>query len=163
MKYAESLDDILDGLSPSNMLIIGPVGQSLVGAYLSGHPQCQATIIEPDDIMPKLDGLGRYDLVFVSHVLETLPFEKGVQLVARLRDIHAKRLVLSVLTEGENSAADWRKTDFLSLGLVQLAENTSNNKKIHVFGYDVLNYKTNPDWLNSRYWAHPELYDKHWW
>ncbi|MGD8939893.1 MAG: DUF6231 family protein [Gammaproteobacteria bacterium] len=34
---------------------------------------------------------------------------------------------------------------------------------MHVYAFDIASYKTTPDWLNNKYWANPELWDKHWW
>ena len=36
----------------------------------------------------------------------------------------------------------------------------SNNRKVQVFIYDISEYKDNPDWLNSKNWANPELWEK---
>ena len=37
---------------------------------------------------------------------------------------------------------------------------TSRNTKVQVFIYDISEYKDNPDWLNSKNWANPELWEK---
>ncbi|MDD3447840.1 MAG: DUF6231 family protein [Gammaproteobacteria bacterium] len=34
---------------------------------------------------------------------------------------------------------------------------------VHLYGFDIATYKVTPDWLNSRYWANPELWDRYWW
>ncbi len=36
----------------------------------------------------------------------------------------------------------------------------SRNTKVEVFIYDISEYKDNPDWLNSKNWANPELWEK---
>ena len=36
----------------------------------------------------------------------------------------------------------------------------SSNSKVQVFIYDISEYKDNPDWLNSKNWANPELWEK---
>ena len=35
-----------------------------------------------------------------------------------------------------------------------------NNDKVLVFIYDIAEYKDNPDWLNNKNWANPELWEK---
>ena len=35
-----------------------------------------------------------------------------------------------------------------------------NNDKVLVFNYDIAEYKDNPDWLNNKNWANPELWEK---
>jgi hypothetical protein len=34
---------------------------------------------------------------------------------------------------------------------------------LQVFTYAIENYQPKRDWLNSRYWANPEMYDKYRW
>ena len=34
------------------------------------------------------------------------------------------------------------------------------DEKVHVFIYDISEYKDNPDWLNNKNWANPELWEK---
>ena len=36
----------------------------------------------------------------------------------------------------------------------------SSKNKVQVFIYDISEYKDNPDWLNSKNWANPELWEK---
>ena len=36
----------------------------------------------------------------------------------------------------------------------------SNNHMAQVFIYDISEYKDSPDWLNNKYWANPELWEK---
>jgi hypothetical protein len=35
-----------------------------------------------------------------------------------------------------------------------------NDDKVSVFIYDITEYKDNPDWLNNKNWANPELWEK---
>jgi hypothetical protein len=35
-----------------------------------------------------------------------------------------------------------------------------NDDKVLVFIYDIAEYKDNPDWLNNKNWANPELWEK---
>jgi predicted glycosyltransferase involved in capsule biosynthesis len=35
-----------------------------------------------------------------------------------------------------------------------------NNDKVLIFIYDIAEYKDNPDWLNNKNWANPELWEK---
>ena len=36
----------------------------------------------------------------------------------------------------------------------------TNDDKVSVFIYDITAYKDNPDWLNNKNWANPELWEK---
>lgn len=57
-----------------------------------------------------------------------------------------------VLAERPDSVLD--KHAFLALGFTVLAVDSPNN--MNLYEYDLDTYKTVPDWLNARYWAHPE-------
>ena len=46
---------------------------------------------------------------------------------------------------------------FRALGFTLSMTDTQEN--IRVYDYDLATYKTVPDWLNARYWAHPERWE----
>lgn len=46
---------------------------------------------------------------------------------------------------------------FIALGFTLSARDTAENVRIHEFDLDT--YKTVPDWLNARHWAHPERWE----
>ncbi len=165
MDHAESLQDLLGELKPKSILLLGLLGEHLIDDYLSEHSDCELVLAEPDDVMDRLDSLPAYDLVFVSNTIEYMPRDKAIQLIARLRDVHARRLILFVAMGDEwpDVVSKWSKSDLLALGLVQMAENVVAGRPIHIYGYDILTYKTCPDWLNSRFWANPNLFDEHCW
>jgi len=165
MDSAESLEELLGELDPKSILVLGQLGEHLIDDYVSDHLDCKLARADPEHVLEQLDSLARYDLVFVSHTIEYMAADRAIQLIARLRDIHARRLIL-VVAMGEQwpgSISVWNKRDLLALGLVQIAENIVSDRLVHVYGYDILTYKTSPDWLSSRFWANPGLFDKYWW
>jgi len=46
---------------------------------------------------------------------------------------------------------------FRALGFTLSATDTAEN--LRIYDYDLATYKTVPDWLNARYWAHPERWE----
>jgi hypothetical protein len=159
------LKALIQQFQPRQILALGPVGQELFADYLSDCKNCMLQESNTAPTLQQLDQYGRYDLVFVSHVLERMPKAKAEQLIARLRDVHSDRLII-ILPIGEdwqNHASCWKQTDMLGLGFSQVGEFESNQRQVHVFAFDIASYKTTPDWLNSKYWANPEMFDKHWW
>ncbi len=46
---------------------------------------------------------------------------------------------------------------FRALGFTLAMTDTQEN--IRVYDYDLATYKTVPDWLNARFWAHPERWE----
>lgn len=162
MDCAESLQDLLGGLNPDSILVLGSLGEHFVDDYIAKHSSCVVEYIEAEQVLARLDGLARYDLVLVSYVIELMERHDAIHLIARLRDIHARRLVLFVPIGDDwpDLVSHWSKRDLLGLGLVQMAENKALGRAIHIYGYDILTYKIRPDWLNSRFWANPQLFDK---
>ena len=165
MDHTESLQDLLAELKPRSILLLGLLGEHLIDDYLSAHRDCELAFAEPDHVLDQLDSLPCYDLVLVSNTIEYMPRDRAIQLIARLRDVHARKLILFVATGDEwpDVVSQWSKSDLLALGFMQMAENTVSGRPIHIYGYDILTYKTCPDWLNGRFWANPGLFDKHWW
>jgi hypothetical protein len=122
----------------------------------------QATDVQPPDgtqTYSLVDALnnqppeGQWDLILIR-IRELTPDTPGIQqLISRCRDIHSRRLVILL-----NQAPDSTTRQYLmSLGLHQLPDNGS------VFYHDLYDYKPTPDWLNNRFWANPDLWNKYRW
>lgn len=119
----------------------------------------------------------------VYYHLETSNPPAGRALLAQLRDVLASKVI--VLSK---PSAEWTLTDFLALGFSSLngeiaasitsnldgtmddtQDNTQNEKQLdqlgdtNFYGFDISDYKRTPDWLNSKYWANPRLWDKYRW
>lgn len=103
----------------------------------------------------RLAELGRQDLVLVGG-LEALERKDGEILLSRLRDIYARRVLARVVL-GEI----WQQNDMTAFGFTRLAAMEPTDGVL--YGFDVASYKTTPDWLNPRYWANPDLWDKYRW
>jgi hypothetical protein len=72
-----------------------------------------------------------------------------------LHRISQTRLYLAprmLLVARPGSALD--EATFRALGFTLYATDPTDGTRIH--DYDLDTYKTVPDWLNARYWAHPE-------
>lgn len=161
---AMQLERLIREISPRRVLLMGPAGEALLADYVQRHPDCQVETMAPEEL-PEDFGDERFDLAFVSHTLERLDKRQGEELVARLRDLLCRRLLLLVPIgpgwPGHRSV--WEETDLLGLGLMHLGGYRYKGRPVHLYGYDIATYKTTPDWLNNRFWANPELFDKHWW
>lgn len=163
-KQAE-LKLLIQQFQPKQILSIGPAGHDLFTDYLDVCEDCVLEECSSPPALKQLDQYGRYDLVFVSNILENMPKSEAEQLVARLRDLHSVHLII-VLPIGEgwpNHISYWQKTDMLGLGFSQVAEFQYQQHTVHIYAFDIASYKTTPEWLNSKYWANPEMFDKYWW
>ncbi|GAB3046320.1 DUF6231 family protein [Acinetobacter apis] len=100
----------------------------------------------------------RYDLAVVvlhEQTVSDLPNEQQSQLIVKLRDLMAKRLIV---------IADQKQAQQLrALGLTQMLNQILDDEQLMVWQFNILNYKQVPDWLNSRFWANPEHWNKFRW
>ncbi len=99
-----------------------------------------------------------FDFVLIKDLLETLDHEKAEHVIAQVRDIHAREVLLILSNNSE-----WKTTDLIGLGLRQIAETEQQNETFHAWYFARDNYKKVPDWLNNRYWANPEKFGKYRW
>ncbi len=106
------------------------------------------------DKLEQLADQGQFDVVVVNGLLERLEQDQAEHLIAELRDIHARQLLLVVPAGSSLGTAD-----LVGLGLRKIAD--TGEQQVWYFALE--NYKRVPDWLNSKYWANPELYGKYRW
>lgn len=83
------------------------------------------------------------------NALKGLSVNRAQQLISNTRIYIAPRLLLVEGAECALNAEAFRALGF-SLCFYDDTENLS------VYDYDLATYKPVPDWLNARYWAHPE-------
>ncbi|WP_455210122.1 DUF6231 family protein [Kaarinaea lacus] len=164
------LNRILTDHPPKNLLCIGRGTDDAIKEYLAQQPQCQMVIIDVaalgvSKVMEQLEKQSVFDFAIVANSIEHLDSASAEHLLARLRDIQTKKLLLVVPigTQWENHASYWEETDLLALGFILKANITVNKKPLHIYAFDIATYKTTPDWLNNKYWANPELWDRFWW
>lgn len=153
--YTEVADKLLAAIRPASFLCIGSGCDRLVrSAAVPGD----TVVLAPDEALVGLDALGRFDFAFVFDTLERLPKRAGRELLARLRDLHGGRFAVA-LDPGESGADEpWSETELLAMGLVR-----ARHDGLDLYLFDIRTYKHTPDWLNPRFWANPERWDKDWW
>jgi hypothetical protein len=159
------LTELVVRFEPTSLLAVGPAGEDFFGDYLRDCADCVFAQLAAEQALDSLAERGRYDLGLISHTLEHLPKDQASQLIARLRDVHCRRLlvVVPIGDRWQQHRSRWYATDLLGFGFVRVSDYQTNDKPVQVYAFDIDTYKTVPDWLNSRYWANPELFDKYWW
>ncbi len=95
-----------------------------------------------------------FDYAVLTDLPGALTHASAEALIARMRDINAQK-VFWVLGE----AAPWTPKDAISLGFHQLQQ----DKGFTLYGFDINNYKSTPDWLNAKHWANPERWNQNRW
>ena len=88
-------------------------------------------------------------LALVKDALHALDAAYARTLLARVRDFVSPRII--VMADAHCALA---RLDFLALGYETLAADEA--EQIALYQFDLATYKQVPDWLNARYWAHPE-------
>lgn len=83
------------------------------------------------------------------HALNGLNASQARNLISRTRLYVAPRLLLA-----ENLDCALDADAFRALGFTLCASDPAEN--LNIYDYDLDTYKPVPDWLNARYWAHPE-------
>lgn len=106
----------------------------------------------------KLPFTQRYDLGFV--LLNTADFiditeQQKVQVLVKLRDLMAKRIVVVGQLQDEHMLR--------SLGFTQFIDKTTHDQDFALWQFNILTYKHVPDWFNSKFWANPEHWNKFRW
>ena len=161
--YESDLGLALAEFAPRSLLAVGPNAALPLAGYQFSHPETQVLHITEGDWLAQVDATQRFDFVFLSEILEHLPRNKAYALIARLRDLHSQRLY-ALVPLGKawlNHSSHWEQNDLIGIGLDLVNVYADRGRPVGLFKFDLRTYKTTPEWFNSKYWAHPELWDKH--
>lgn len=155
----QALLGILEQYSPRRILCVSPEPIPAVVAWNVENPQSER--VETHQVpLPADLANQRYDLAIVANQLERLDKRTGIELLAGLRNLSVSRM--AVLVEMQH-APGWGDIDFFGLAMQRQARFDRDERHLSLFTYDLAEYKSVPDWLNSKYWANPELFGKYWW
>ena len=100
----------------------------------------------------------RYDLGFVlfnTAEMMNISDQDKSQLLVKLRDLMAKRIVVVSRLQDEKLLR--------ALGFTQLVDKTTHGCDFALWQFNILTYKHVPDWLNAKFWANPENWNKFRW
>lgn len=154
----ESLDMLLVTAQPPEALLA-----SLQKAYpaLTGRTQTLEPMATDADFSALFSALGSDRWPLACLFQPCINKAQLTRLLARLRDLHADRVIHI------DDTTQWSLADSLALGFSQrgnLADPVnSGDEPLQVYEFDLHCYKPAPDWLNARHWANPEQWDKHRW
>lgn len=99
----------------------------------------------------------RYPLAILVGTLDTLSQASGDRLIASLRDLYADTIYCLA------DSRHWPTEHMIALGLRPLTFYPQSNGELGLYYFDLYDYKRTPNWLNPKYWAHPERWDKDRW
>lgn len=114
------------------------------------------TVLQARDALSAARRQGRADLA-VACLEPGMDRFLARQLIAALRDLLARQTLAFV---PENLLED---TALLGLALQRQARFEVDGVAWQAWSYDIRTYKAVPDWLNPKFWANPENWDKFRW
>jgi len=155
----QKLPALVDQCAPRRLVAIGPLAARLVERGLPVDTKLHT--LPTREAVAALGDLGHQDMAIVAGDLERLSPKASAQLIARLRDIYAAWVI--VVVDRDEPPAGWTRREMIGFGFSLLGDAVQESTPVHVYEFDVGTYKPTPDWLNSRYWANPELWDKYRW
>lgn len=154
----QALAALLDRYAPERLLLVGAQEFPALHAFREAHPQTEVALAAPGNLPAEL-AAQRFDLALVVDCLEHIPKRTGLELLGGIRNLNASRI--AVLADLQ--ACGWQETDFFSLALQSNERFERDEQVLTLFTYDLREYKQVPDWLNSKFWANPEMFGKYWW
>lgn len=158
---AKCLEGYLERCAPDRVVQFGPEAALPPDWTERGHTQ---RLLTPDfDLERDLAGLALFDLALVVDAPRTLSTIATRQLLARLRNYSARAIVAAFDIDAARQSNRWSAAEFLGLGFRRVAEARTLSSRYWIYRYDIYDYKITPDWLNSRYWANPEQWDRRRW
>ena len=147
------ITSMLDDLSKEQ-----PIHTALcIGQKIDQNASIQWSYFSVTDFL-NLPFTQRYDLGFVlfdTEEMQTISDSQKSQLLVKLRDLMAKRIVVVSNLSDEKLLR--------SLGFTQLIDKTTHESDFALWQFNILTYKHVPDWCNSKFWANPENWDKFRW
>lgn len=147
---------LLDALAPRRLLVVGRPRTDAVDQYCE-RAEVSCTRLAAAEAAAALPGHGRHDLALVSD-LHTLAHEQAGILLGQLRDLYALRVFVWL----DTARGEWSHGDMIGHGYSRVGDGATDAGE-SLYRFDIADYKTTPDWLNDRYWANPQLYDKFRW
>lgn len=148
---------LLARLQPRSLLLLSPDPDAEWRRWCERHSGAELTVLTEHQL-PQLETLGRYDMALVIGLIEQLDKSAGMQLIGRLRNVHAEHVFVLV---GEDER--WPASAWYGLALQRIDSFVLAAQPLTLYGYDLATYNRARSWNNPRHWANPENWGKYWW
>lgn len=142
MTWRAHVEARLREIRPERVCALDDAAKLLATAALPGTPVQRH---------PDVTG-SRCALALGVDALDGLDADAARHLISRVRLYVAPRILFAVPADCALDADAFR-----ALGFTLSATDPTTNRRVHA--YDIDTYKTVPDWLNARFWAHPERWE----
>lgn len=153
----------LTAIEPSDLLCIAPSMPPAV-VHWPGAAAGRTTHMDPEVALTRLAEFGRCEFALLAGALEILSAGDGAALIARLRDIHCHRFVVSYRPGNEQTGnGGWTEQDFRSLTLSLHHRIEEDGVQTLIYGYDIDSYNHRRAWNSSEHWANPGNFSRFRW
>lgn len=156
--YISEIERVVRQLQPRSLLAVGADAATILEPF-SHQVDCRYLGLSAPDVAA-LTNHDRFDVALVSTRAEATSTAPLLHLLAALRDRYAQHLFVAVKISPRMSLTP---TNFLALGMRHVGDYPAEAATHALYAYNIADYKSTPDWLNSQHWAHPELFDKFRW
>ncbi|RZU98484.1 DUF6231 family protein [Spiribacter vilamensis] len=151
----ERLGEAVAAARDNGVLVI--TDDTALADTLSAH---NPTIVDAPDAQARLDALPSVELAVVDAAAGFADEAAAVQLVSRLRDVCASRVLV---IGAPRSGAVLGRQQLVGLGFRRWDTTGEGDSRRRWYEFSLADYKVTPDWLNARHWANPALWDRYRW
>lgn len=149
------IEPLIEQFQPRSVLVAG----DLAIACVQTRKDTRFQQITTPYTQQQLAAIQPVELAVISHLCEFQSPEQGQQWLGVIKNLYAPHILL-ISHPDIAQQQGWQFTDYLAMGFRHIA---GTDEGIQVFVYAIENYQPQKDWLNSRFWANPELFDKYRW
>lgn len=149
-----TLKQLLGEYRPARLIVAGEPALQ-IGTVWSQYAGAELTDLTDNPLDVTGSQAEVADLALVTGVLGRLDHEQGRQFLGWLRNVGARRVVVSI---GPDDG--WTFNDLLGLAFHRHATLEDGTE---LFAYDIETYNRPRDWNNPKYWANPENWGKYRW
>ena len=145
---------LIDYSKPNSVLLVGEIARL---AYIEQHNTRSQLLTTPFKLQ-QLNEMQPVDLAIISELTESLSKEQAIAWLGLLRNSRAQHIIV-IANVAPSFSPTWYLADYLSMGMKHIA----STEQYQVYSYALASYQSKREWLNSRFWANPENYDKYRW
>lgn len=161
------IETLVNVAQAENILLLGNLNTNFLDSYCTQKgvlgQSCDITKLQASEIdeLWKLDQ--RFGVAIAIDLFEHLDKAKGMQVLARLRDVLSPQYCICLPISTANKQEQWQLTDLFSFALSKVSSYKIADTEYGLFKYNINDYKKTPDWLNADNWANPKMWGKYWW
>jgi len=150
---------------PGSLLVIASGTQDSYQELIDPISPADVQFLTPQAYLEHTSDSPRYDVGLVIDALEHVTPEDAGLIISRLRDLVCKRLfvVVNLADQSPENQSHWHNTDLIAFGLKAIKIDSQGDENVGLYHYDIYDYKSTPDWLNSKNWANPDRWNKNRW